>query len=395
VNNKIILGVTGGIAVYKIVDLASRLSKAGNQVYVVMTEESKKFVSPLTFQAITHNPVETDLFSSTIDYDVKHIRLSELADIILVAPATANFIAKIAHGFADDLLSAILMATRTPVLISPSMNVHMYENPIFQDNLNYLCKKGFKIIEPASGYLACGDTGKGRLPESVELEEHILKALTLKDLKGKRILITAGPTREALDPVRFITNYSSGKMGYALAREASYRGAEVLLISGPVNLIPPLGVKSIMVEKAEDMYKIVRSNSENQDIIIMAAAVSDYRPVKEEENKIKKRNYELKLLLKSNPDILASLGKDKKEGQILVGFAAESRDLIENARLKMKNKNLDMIIVNDIKKADSGFISDNNEVKILKNDEIRELPLMKKEILANIIFDEILNIIGK
>ncbi|ACL69739.1 bifunctional phosphopantothenoylcysteine decarboxylase/phosphopantothenate--cysteine ligase CoaBC [Halothermothrix orenii] len=385
----VLLGVTGGIAAYKAVDVASRLTKAGVSTHVVMTESAKKFVTPLTFRSITHNPVEDDLFTPPAHYNVKHTSLASLVDVCLVAPATANFIGKIASGIADDLLTTVIMATNSPVLISPSMNVNMYNNPIVQDNISYLKDKGYKIIEPSSGYLACGDTGKGRLPEPYQLVEHVLKYLSDKDLQDRNILITAGPTREPLDPVRFLSNYSSGKMGYALARAASFRGARVTLISGPGNLKPPVGVNFIRVKTARDMFGEVKSLADDQDIFILAAAVSDYRPSHFSRHKIKKKDTDMKLVLERNPDIAAYLGKNKTSKQLLIGFAAESDSIIENAREKMIKKNLDMIIANDITGENTGFESDYNKGYLIRRGNVEKLPEMDKYKLANLILDQI------
>ena len=389
-DKNIVLGITGGIAAYKMVEVASRLMKSGATVDVVMTESATKFVKPLTFRSITHRPVETDLFSPPNQFEVKHISLAKKADVFLIGPATANIIGKIANGIADDLLTTIITATQAPVLISPAMNVKMYNNPIIQDNLEYLQKKGYKIITSPSGYLACGDVGEGRLPEPYQLVENIKKQLTKKDLKNKKILITAGPTREKIDPVRFISNHSSGKMGYELARMASYRGADVTLISGPSQLEPPLDVEVVNINSAEEMKKEVFKRSENQDIIIKAAAVSDIKPKKYNKNKIKKRKNELSNIeIESTTDILSELGRMKVEEQILVGFAAETEDLIKNSFKKLEEKNLDMIVANDITKENAGFQSDKNEVEILTKDEQKSLALIEKKEIADIILDNI------
>lgn len=389
-DKNIVLGVTGGIAAYKMVEVASRLMKSGATVDVVMTESATKFVKPLTFRSITHRPVETDLFSPPNQFEVKHISLAKKADVFLIGPATANIIGKIANGIADDLLTTIITATQAPVLISPAMNVKMYNNPIIQDNLEYLQQKGYKIITSPSGYLACGDVGEGRLPEPYQLVENIKKQLTKKDLKNKKILITAGPTREEIDPVRFISNHSSGKMGYELARMASYRGADVTLVSGPSQLEPPLDVEVVNINSAEEMKKEVFKRSENQDIIIKAAAVSDIKPKKYNKNKIKKGKNELSNIeIESTTDILSELGKMKIEEQILVGFAAETEDLIKNSFTKLEEKNLDMIVANDITKKNAGFQSDKNEVEILTKDEQKSLALMEKKEIADIILDNI------
>lgn len=382
----ILLGVTGGIAAYKMLGAASSLTKLGYNVYTVMTESAAEFVSPLAFHSITHLPVETDLFKSTSS-EVKHIELADKADLFLIAPATANFIAKAAAGIADDLLTTVILAAQAPILIAPSMNVHMFENVVVQRNLKTLEDLGYKIITPEAGYLACGYTGKGRLPEPETLVQSAIKELSKKDLSGKRVLITAGPTREALDPVRFISNYSTGKMGYALAKAASYRGAEVVLVSGPTKLETPLGVERYHVETAEEMKKEVFKHFKSSDIIIMAAAVADYRPKKVNKEKIKKTDSDLQLEMERTTDILAELGKRKNDDKLLIGFAAESSKILENAEDKLKRKNADYIIANDISADESGFAGDKNRITILSRDKQREFPLQGKEKLADKIFD--------
>ncbi|MGM0436839.1 MAG: bifunctional phosphopantothenoylcysteine decarboxylase/phosphopantothenate--cysteine ligase CoaBC [Bacillota bacterium] len=392
-DKNIVLGISGGIAAYKMVEVASRLIKLGANVDVIMTESATEFVRPLTFRSITHRPVESNLFSPPDSFEVKHISLAKKADIFMIAPATANIIGKIANGIADDLLTTIIMATQAPVLISPAMNVNMYNNPIVQENMEYLKEKDYRIITPPAGYLACGDVGEGRLPEPDQLVENIKKELTKKDFKNKKILITAGPTREAIDPVRFISNYSSGKMGYELARMASYRGADVTLVSGPSQLEKPLGVNLINVKTAEEMNKAVNDIAKEQDIIIKAAAVSDLKPKNYNKNKLKKQDDKITSIeVESTPDILAELGKNKPEDQILVGFAAESEYIIKNSLRKLKEKNLDMIIANDITRDDAGFQSDKNEVEILTKNTQKSLTLMEKIEIADTILDNIKNL---
>lgn len=386
----IVLGVTGGIAAYKSVEIASRLTKLDYNVYTIMTESAAEFVSPLTFHSITHLPVESKLFT-TSSREVKHIELADRADLVLIAPATANFIAKAAAGIADDLLTTVILAAQAPILAAPSMNVHMFENDIVQENMGKLEKRGYQIITPAAGYLACGYTGKGRLPEPERLVEEVIKTLAKKDLEKKKVIITAGPTQESLDPVRFLSNHSSGKMGYALARSAAYRGAEVLLISGPTNLEAPLGVEKRDVETAAEMKKEVLAEFENADLTIMAAAVSDFRPLQSSREKIKKSEAEFNLKLERTDDILAELGGRKKENQLLVGFAAESENLLANAEEKLKRKKADYIIVNDISRKDSGFKSDQNKVSILSSRGVKEFELMAKKELADHIFDYLLS----
>jgi phosphopantothenoylcysteine decarboxylase/phosphopantothenate--cysteine ligase len=386
----IVLGVTGGIAAYKSVQIASNLTKLNHNVYTIMTESAVEFVSPLTFHSITHLPVENDLFTSSGE-EVKHIDLADKADLFLIAPATANFIAKAAAGIADDLLTTVLLATQAPIMIAPSMNVHMFENPIVQKNMKTLADLGFNIITPDSGYLACGYTGKGRLPEPERLVEEVKRKLSKKDLKNKKVVITAGPTRESLDPVRFLSNYSSGKMGYALAKAASYRGAEVKLISGPSAVEVPLGVELAQIETAEEMKEAVFAEYKNADLVIMAAAVSDYRPQEIMTEKIKKSGENLVLKLERTTDILAELGKNKKSSQLLVGFAAESENLLENAQKKLSKKQADYIIANDISNQSIGFGSDKNQVSILSKEGIVKLPTADKEKLAHQILNYILS----
>lgn len=386
----IVLGVTGGIAAYKTLQVASTLTKLGHNVYTIMTESAAEFINPITFHSITHLPVESKLFSTTTS-EVKHIGLADKADLFLIAPATANFIAKAAAGIADDLLTTVILATEAPIMLAPSMNVHMFENPIVQRNMQTLEEFGYEIITPDAGYLACGYTGKGRLPEPERLVEEIKRKLTKKDLQNKKIIITAGPTREALDPVRFLSNYSSGKMGYALAKAAAYRGADVKLISGPTELQPPLGVEVINVESAVEMKESVFAEFENADITIMAAAVADYSPQQFSGQKIKKKDGNLTLNLERTTDILAELGKKKSHSQLLIGFAAESENLMVNAQQKLSNKQADYIIANDISNKDIAFGSDKNQVNILSEEGSTKFPLMDKEKLAHKILNYILD----
>ncbi len=392
-NKNILLGITGGIAAYKMVEVASTLTKMGNNVRVIMTKNATKFISPMTFAAITGNKVDTDFFDANNNDAINHISLAEDADLILVAPVTANSIARIAHGMADDLLTGIILATKADILLSPAMNVNMYKNDIVQENIKYLMEKGFKIIEPDSGYLACGTHGEGRLPAPEVLVEYVIKGLKDKKLKNRNVLITAGPTREPLDPVRFLSNYSSGKMGYALAKSAWYQGANVTIISGPVHLTPPPEVKLIEVETAVEMNKEVSKHIDDFDIIFMVAAVADYRPKQINKEKIKKDEHgELVLDLSKNPDILNNIGKNKKNNQLFIGFAAESQNLVTNAREKLFRKKLDMIVANDISKSGLGFGSDKNEVYLITEDKKRKLPVMKKTELAEEIIDEIIKL---
>lgn len=386
----IVLGVTGGIAAYKMLQVASNLTKLNHNVYTIMTESATKFINPLTFHSLTHLPVETDLFSSTSN-EVKHIELADQADVFLIAPASANFLGKAAAGIADDLLTTVILASRAPIIVAPSMNVHMFENQIVQQNMTVLAERGYQIISPAAGYLACGYNGKGRLPEPELLVEAVLKELSKKDLTGKNILITAGPTREAIDPVRFISNNSSGKMGYALAKAAAYRGADVTLISGPTALTPPVGVNYIAVKTAAEMKTEVNNNFSKSDITIMAAAVADYRPLQTNSEKLKKSAGNLKVELTRTTDILAEIAKNKRKDQLLVGFAAESQNLLANAQKKLEEKAADFIIANDISLPDLGFGSNNNKITILTGESKTTLPVQSKEKLAHKIFDYLID----
>ncbi|MDZ7672199.1 MAG: bifunctional phosphopantothenoylcysteine decarboxylase/phosphopantothenate--cysteine ligase CoaBC [Halanaerobiales bacterium] len=386
----ILLGISGGIAAYKMAHVASSLTKEGHDVHVVMTESAQRFITPTTFRAITGLPVETDLFTEPKKHEVKHISLADKTDLVLLGPATANIIGKIANGIADDLLTTLMTAVRAPVLIAPAMNVNMYNNSIIQDNISYLKEKGYKFISPSEGMLACGYTGKGRLPEPEVLLEYIYKELTKKDLENKKILITAGPTRETIDPVRYITNNSSGKTGFALAKNAVYRGAEVTLISGPTDLQPPIGLNFIKINSANDLYKQVMGCYQDFDIIIMAAAVADFTTKNISENKIKKAKEEnLTINLKRTKDILSELSKKISDNQKLVGFAAESENLVENAKSKLKRKNLDMIVANDIKNNDI-FGSNQSEVIILTKDSQLNIERSSKEVIADKILDTLI-----
>lgn len=386
----IVLGVTGGIAAYKSLELLSSLKKLGANVYVIMTQSATKFISPLSFQTLSQNVVVVDTFKSIQYWEVEHISLAQKADIFVIAPATANIIGKIANGIADDMLSTTIMATKAPKLIVPAMNTQMYLNPILQSNIKKLKECGYIFMEPDSGLLACGDLGKGKLPSPIKIKEEIIHTLNIKnDFRDKKILITAGPTREPIDPVRFITNHSTGKMGYALAKKAKERGAEVILISGPTHLEPPEGVEIHRVTTTQEMYEKVFELYENADIIIKTAAASDYRPKEMASHKIKKSLGDFNLSLVKNMDIALELGK-VKGNKILVGFAAETQDLIENAKDKIKKKNLDFIVANDITKKDAGFGVDTNIVKIIDREgNIRNLPKLTKGQVANEILNQI------
>ena len=387
----ILLGVTGSIAAYKAADLASRLIKQHAEVHVILTENAAKFISPITFETLTGRKCITDTFDRNHPIEVEHISLAKKADLAIIAPATANVIAKMAYGIADDMLSTTLLACTCPVLVSPAMNTRMYEHPATQANLAVLKERGVKIIEPSSGHLACGDEGKGKLPEPALLVDCILAEIACpKDLSGKKILVTAGPTREAIDPVRFITNHSSGKMGYAIAHAAALRGADVTLVSGPVSLAPPFGVKLVSITSAHDLFCAVTSVSKEQDIIIKAAAVADYRPVTVSDEKIKKADNDLSLSLARTEDTLQYLGDHKPNGQILCGFAMETSDLESKARAKLVKKNLDMIVANNVKVAGAGFGTDTNVVTFITADSTEQLEIMSKERVAMKLLDRLI-----
>jgi phosphopantothenoylcysteine decarboxylase/phosphopantothenate--cysteine ligase len=386
----VVVGVTGGIACYKVVELVRLLVKDGFRVHVIMTRSAMEFVTPLTFQTLSGNPVATEIFNLTQESQIGHINLADSANLFVIAPATANVIGKVANGIADDLLTTVLMATQAPVLIMPAMNVHMYENPFLQENLRKLRRVGYHIMEPAEGFLACGYEGKGRLPEAAVILEEIRRLLKERDLKGERLLITAGPNREPIDPVRYISNRSSGKMGYALARSAILRGAEVTLVTGPTALEPPLGARVIAVMTAEEMRAAVLKEVDSSSVVVMAAAVSDYRPVVSAGKKLKRGQEAIELRLEPNPDILKELGA-KKDGKTLIGFAAETEDVVANAAKKLLEKNLDMIVANNVTEPNSGFDGDTNIATIMdRAGAVRSLPLMSKDELADQIFDHFL-----
>ena len=383
----VVLGVAGGIACYKSVELVRLLIQAGFTVQVVMTREAAEFVTPLTFQTLSGKPVATEIFSLTQESEIGHINLADQADVFVIAPATANIIGKIAGGIADDLLTTVVMATQAPVLIAPSMNVHMYENPILQENIRKLKRVGYHFLEPAEGYLACGYEGKGRLPEPEQIVEGIRRLVKKKDLAGEKLLITAGPNHEPLDPVRYLTSRSSGKMGYALARAGLRRGAEVTLVSGPTDLPSPSGAKVVRVQTAEEMRQAVLKEFPQATAVLMAAAVADYRPERTAPHKLKKTAATVQLTLTPNADILKELGA-KKNGQMLIGFAAETEDLLANAKRKLGEKNLDMIVANNVAEEGSGFEGDTNIATILdRTGRVQALPLMTKEEVADRIYD--------
>lgn len=388
----ILLGVTGSIAAYKIAYLASALVKSGAKVHVLMTKNATNFINPITFETLTGNKCLIDTFDRNFQFSVEHVSLAKEADVFLVAPASANVIGKLAHGIADDMLTTTFMACTCPKIISPAMNTRMYENPITQDNLEILEHYGMEVIRPASGYLACGDTGAGKMPEPETLFEYILRTVGYpKDMVGKKVLITAGPTREAIDPVRYITNHSTGKMGYAIAKAAAYRGAEVTLVTGPVAIKPPMFVKVVPVESAEDMFQAVTGAAPEQDIIIKAAAVADYRPAVVGQDKIKKTDGDMSISLERTRDILGWLGQHRISGQFLCGFSMETRDMLENSRAKLARKNLDMIVANNLKVEGAGFGTDTNVVTIITKDSEKELPKMSKEQVADELLTQILD----
>ena len=391
----VILGVTGSIAAYKAANLASMLKKQHADVQVIMTKNATQFMNPITFESLTGNKCLVDTFDRNFQFQVEHVALAKRADLAIVAPATANIMAKLAHGLADDMLTTTLLACRCPKLIAPAMNTRMYENPITQDNMDILRKYGFRIIEPAVGHLACGDTGAGKLPQETLLLECILDEIVMeKDMKGLHVLITAGPTMEAIDPVRFISNHSTGKMGYALARVCRRRGAEVTLVSGKTNLEAPYGVTLVPVTSAQDMFEAVSSRAKEQDMIIKAAAVADYRPVTVAENKIKKSPGDMSIALERTTDILAWLGEHRREGQVLCGFAMETEHMVEHAKEKLTRKHVDMIAANNVKVAGAGFGTDTNVVTLITEDGVEELAKMSKEEVASRIVDALLRIRG-
>ncbi|MGL5347362.1 MAG: bifunctional phosphopantothenoylcysteine decarboxylase/phosphopantothenate--cysteine ligase CoaBC [Peptostreptococcaceae bacterium] len=393
----VVIGVSGGIAVYKSLDVISRLRKLGINVHVVMTKSATEFVTPLSFQSLSQNYVVCDMFEEPKTWDVEHISLAKKADVFLIAPATANVIGKMANGIADDMLTTTVMATKGKVLIAPAMNTNMYENPVVQRNISILKELGYNFIEPESGRLACGDTGKGKLASPETIVDDVVKLLSVKeDLKGQSIIITAGPTVESIDPMRYITNRSTGKMGYSIAKKAIERGADVTLVTGPTNITPPQNLKKLIkVESAEDMYNAVKENLDENQVVIKSAAVADYKPKTYSDRKIKKSDDDLVITLDRNRDIAYEIGKVKND-KILVGFAAETNDLIENAKGKIKKKNLDFIVANDLTKEGAGFGVDTNIVKIIDKDgKITEYPKMKKEEVADVILDKVKSLLEK
>lgn len=384
----VLLGVTGGIAAYKAAALASALVKQHCCVEVIMTAHATEFIAPLTFEQLTGNRTMVDTFDRNFVHQVEHVSLAHRTDLVLVAPATANVCAKLAHGLADDMLTTTVLACKCPKLIAPAMNTNMFENPVTQDNLDILRRYGWEVIQPATGRLACGDTGAGKLPEPEQLLQHILRRLALPhDLEGKRVLVTAGPTQEALDPVRYITNHSTGKMGYAIARMAMLRGAEVTLISGPTAIDPPPFVEVVPVVSAADMFDAVVQHSANADWIFKSAAVADYTPAEYSGDKVKKKEGDMSIPLTRTRDILQYLGDHRRPGQFICGFSMETRDMLENSRAKLEKKHVDMICANNLKVAGAGFGVDTNVITLITADGAEELPLMSKEAAANRILD--------
>ena len=387
-NKTVLLGVTGGIAAYKAAALASALVKMHANVEVVMTENATKFVTPLTFEQLTGRRTMVDTFDRNFSHQVEHISLAQRTDLVIVAPATANVCAKLAHGLADDMLTTTVLACKCPKLIAPAMNTNMYENPVTQDNLALLRKYDWEVIEPASGRLACGAVGKGKMPEPEDILQHILRHIALPhDLCGKKVLVTAGPTQESLDPVRYLTNHSTGKMGYALAKMAALRGADVTLVSGPVNLAPLPFVNMVSIVSAADMFAAVAAHAADADMIFMAAAIADYTPAIYADNKIKKKDGDMAIPLNRTQDILKWLGENRRADQVICGFSMETENLIENSRAKLIKKNADMICANNLKVEGAGFGVDTNVISVITKDDLTELPLQSKDSAANAILD--------
>lgn len=389
----VLLGVTGGIAAYKAAALASALVKQHAAVEVVMTKNATQFVTPLTFEQLTGRRTMVDTFDRNFSHQVEHISLASRTDLVIIAPATANVCAKLAHGIADDMLTTTVLACRCPKLIAPAMNTNMYENPVTQDNLEILRRYGWEVIEPASGRLACGTTGKGKMPEPEELLQYILRELALPhDMEGKKVLVTAGPTQESLDPVRYLTNHSTGKMGYALARTAMLRGAEVTLISGPTTITPPPFVKLVRIQSAQDMFDAVAAHASQADLIFKAAAVADYTPLIYADQKIKKAEGDMAIPLKRTSDILKYLGENRRPGQVICGFSMETENMLENSRKKLEKKNVDMICANNLKQSGAGFGVDTNVITLITRDSVVELPLQSKDSVSGVILDEALKL---
>ena len=390
-NKTVLVGVTGGIAAYKTAGLVSSLVKAGAEVHVIMTEHACEFIRPLTFETLTGNKCVVDTFERSFKFDVEHVSLAKKADVFIVAPATANVMAKMAHGLADDMLTTTFLASRCPKIVAPAMNTAMYENPVTQDNMKLLRKYGIEVIEPASGYLACGDTGAGKMPEPEVLFSYIERAVCCeKDMIGKKVLVTAGATRESMDPVRFITNHSTGKMGFALAKECMLRGAEVTLVKAQTGGQPPMFVDVVPVASAADMFEAVTSRAKDMDIIIKAAAVSDYTPAVVSDQKVKKKDGDMAIAMERTRDILKYLGEHKQPGQFLCGFSMETENMLENSTAKLQKKNADMIVANNLKDAGAGFGTDTNLVTLITAEGAKALELMGKDQVARAIVDEIM-----
>ena len=387
----VVLGVTGSIAAYKMANVASMLVKQGCEVHVVMTKNATNFINPIAFESLTNTKCLVETFDRNFQFHVAHVSLTDKADVMLIAPASANVIGKIAGGIADDMLTTTVMACQKPVIIAPAMNTKMYENPILQDNLNKLSRFGYEIIEPASGHLACGTSGAGKMPSEEVLVSYIERCISKeKDLEGKHVMVTAGPTVEAIDPVRYISNHSSGRMGYAIAKAAMLRGAKVTLISGPSSLEPPMFVDVIKIQSAADMYEAVMAHKDEQDIIIKAAAVADYTPAEVSDEKVKKKDDDMAIRLTRTRDILKALGENRKEGQFLCGFSMETQNMLENSRAKLKKKNIDMIVANNLKEKGAGFGTETNVVTFITEKEEAELPIMSKDEVADQLLDFIL-----
>lgn len=385
------IGVTGSIAAYKMANVASMLIKQGCDVHVLMTENATKFIHPITFETLTNHKCLVETFDRNFQFHVAHVSLGQKADCMLIAPASANVIGKLANGIADDMLTTTAMAATCPKIVSPAMNTHMFYNPVVQDNLKKLEHYGYEIISPAAGRLACGDVGAGKLPDEETLVNYVYRAIAKeKDMAGKKVLVTAGPTRESLDPVRFLSNRSTGKMGYAIARMAMLRGAEVTLVSGPVSTPVPPFVNVIQVESAQEMFEAVKAAAPEQDIIIKAAAVADYRPVTVAEDKIKKAEGDMSIPLERTTDIIKYLGEHKLEGQFICGFSMETKDMLENSSAKLVKKNMDMIVANNVKDEGAGFATDTNKVVMITRDGMKDLPLMSKEDVADSLLTEIM-----
>lgn len=392
----VVLAVTGSIAAYKIANLASMLKKLHADVTVLMTQNAVNFINPITFETLTGNKCLIDTFDRNFEFNVEHVSLAKRADVVLVAPASANVIGKLANGIADDMLTTTVMACSCKKIIAPAMNTHMYENPIVQDNIKKLQHYGMEVITPDTGYLACGDVGAGKMPSEQILLEYILKEVQCeKDLIGKKVLVTAGPTREKLDPVRFITNHSTGKMGYAIAKHCMRRGADVTLVTGKTDLEKPLFVDVVEIESAQDMYEAVKERYAKQDIIIKSAAVADYRPAEVAAEKVKKKDGDMSIALERTEDILQFLGDNRREGQFLCGFSMETENMLENSRAKLEKKHVDMIVANNLKQKGAGFGTDTNVVTLITKEDCKELPIMSKEDVAKHIIDTILEITAK